>query len=389
MESFHIIAAGLRIRFYKFAPDLVHEGINSKRGSSMVRLVQPEELKGIIPYREAIAVVETAFREWGKNPVLNNPRQRTHTPDGVRVSIHHGAAPFLGMTGYMSHCELLKQFPEHQKSVYHGHPMTILYDASTAELRAILVGNPTSTELPISHAATELRTAATSAVGTYALARKDSKTLGLFGAGNQARAHLVALSKLYRFRQVKVYTRSAENRDTLARDISEQFDLPVEPVDEPRKAATDVDIILTATNASIAVLDGNWLEEGVHITSIVSSNVGLVKGGFLRRKRRELDDTTITRSNVIVVCSKPQAIQDEQGDLFDPVQAGILSWDRVEELGNLLNGQVSGRTSERQITLFKNNAGQGIADVALGALAFKKILEKGKGQELPIQGGEA
>jgi alanine dehydrogenase len=355
----------------------------------MVRLVQPEELKGIIPYREAIAVVETAFREWGKNPVLNNPRQRTHTPDGVRVSIHHGAAPFLGMTGYMSHCELLKQFPEHQKSVYHGHPMTILYDASTAELRAILVGNPTSTELPISHAATELRTAATSAVGTYALARKDSKTLGLFGAGNQARAHLVALSKLYRFRQVKVYTRSAENRDTLARDISEQFDLPVEPVDEPRKAATDVDIILTATNASIAVLDGNWLEEGVHITSIVSSNVGLVKGGFLRRKRRELDDTTITRSNVIVVCSKPQAIQDEQGDLFDPVQAGILSWDRVEELGNLLNGQVSGRTSERQITLFKNNAGQGIADVALGALAFKKILEKGKGQELPIQGGEA
>jgi ornithine cyclodeaminase/alanine dehydrogenase len=355
----------------------------------MVRLVQPEELKGIIPYKEAIAVVETAFREWGKNPVLNNPRQRTHTPDGVRVSIHHGAAPFLGMTGYMSHCELLKQFPEHQKSVYHGHPITILYDASTAELRAILVGNPTSAELPISHAATELRTAATSAVGTYALARKDSKTLGLFGAGNQARAHLVALSKLYRFRQVKVYTRSPENREALARDMAEKFDLPVEPVDEPRKAATDVDIILTATNASVAVLDGNWLAEGVHVTSIVSSNIGLVKGGFLRKKRRELDDTTIKRADLIVVCSKSQAIQDEQGDLFDPVQAGILSWDKVEELGKLLNGEVPGRTSHRQITLFKNNAGQGIADVALGALAFKKILEQGKGQELPIQGGEA
>jgi len=330
--------------------------------------------------------VETAFREWGKNPVLNNPRQRTHTPD---VSIHHGAAPFLGMTGYMSHCELLKQFPEHQKLVFHGHPMTILYDASTAELRAILVGNPTSTELPISHAATELRTAATSAVGTYALVRRDSRTLGLFGAGNQARAHLVALSKLYRFQKVKVYTRSPENREGLARDMDQRFDLPVEPVDEPRKAATGVDIILTATNASVAVLDGNWLEEGVHITSIVSSNIGLIKGGFLRKKRRELDDTTIRRSDVIVVCSKSQAIQDEQGDLFDPVQAGILSWDKVEELGNLLNGEVPGRSSDRQITLFKNNAGQGIADVALGALAFKKILEKGKGQELPIQGGEA
>ncbi len=355
----------------------------------MVRLVRPEELKGVISYKDAIKAVETAFREWGKNPVLNNPRQRTHTPDGVRVSIHHGAAPFLGMTGYMSHCELLKQFPDHQKSVFHGHPVTVLYDASTAELRAILVGNPTSQELPISHAATELRTAATSAVGTAALARKDARILGLFGAGNQARAHLVALSTLYDFQKIKVYTRSRENREALAREMKEKFNLPVDPVDEPQKAATGVDIILTATNSSVAVFEGRWLEEGVHITSIVSSNVGLVKGGFIRRKRRELDDETIRRADVIVVCSKSQAIQDEQGDLFDPVQSGITSWDKIQELAPLLNCESSGRNSDREITLFKNNAGQGVADVALGALAFKKILEKDGGQDLGISGGEA
>ena len=160
--------------------------------------------------------------------------------------------------------------------------------------------------------------------------------------------------------------------------MAEKFDLPVETVDKPRKAATGVDIILTATNASVAVLDGNWLEEGVHITSIVSSNIGLVKGGFLRKKRRELDDTTIRRSEVIVVCSKSQAIQDEQGDLFDPVQAGILSWDKVEELGNLLNGEVPGRSSDRQITLFKNNAGQG-SRCRFGSFSFQKNTRKGKG----------
>jgi ornithine cyclodeaminase/alanine dehydrogenase len=307
----------------------------------------------------------------------------------VRVSIHHGAAPFLGMTGYMSHCELLKQFQDHQKSVFHGHPVTVLYDASTAELRGILVGNPTSQELPISHAATELRTAATSAVGTVALARRDAKSLGLFGAGNQARAHLVALSKLYAFEKIKVYTRTRENREALAREMSEKFNLPVEPVDQPREAATGVDIILTATNASVAVFDGSWLEEGVHITSIVASNVGLVKGGFVRKNRRELDDETLRRADVIVVCSKSQAIQDEQGDLFDPVQSDITSWDKIQELAALLNRQVPGRTSDRQITLFKNNAGQGIADVALGALAFEKILEKDGGRDLGMSGGEA
>ena len=354
-----------------------------------MRVIRPEELKGVIPYREAIKAVEMAFREWGENPVLNNPRQRTHTPDGVRVSIHHGAAPFLGMTGYMSHCELLKQFPDHQKSVFHGHPVTVLYDASTAELRGILVGNPTSEELPISHAATELRTAATSAVGTVALARKNSKVLGLFGAGNQARAHLVALSTHYRFETIKVYTRTRENREGFAREMKERFRLPVEAVDEPRKAATGVDIILAATNASVAVFDGSWLEEGVHITSIVASNVGLVKGGFIRKKRRELDDETIRRADVIVVCSKSQAIQDEQGDLFDPVQSGITAWDKIHDLAALLNKKASGRASDRQITLFKNNAGQGVADVALGALAFEKILEKDGGQDLEISGGEA
>jgi ornithine cyclodeaminase/alanine dehydrogenase-like protein (mu-crystallin family) len=353
----------------------------------MVVLIRPEELKGVMDYREAIEVVETAFREWGKSSVLNNPRQRTHTPAGVRVSIHQGAAPFQGMTGYMSHCELLQQFAEHQKSMFHGHPVSILYDASTAELRAILIGNPTSSEIPINHAATELRTAATSAVGTKALARPDAKVVGLFGAGNQARAHIVALAKLYRFEKIKVYTRTAEHRESFAREMSDNFDLPVEPVNEPRQAATGVDIILAATNASVPVLEGRWLEEGVHITSIVSSNIGLVKGGFTAKKRRELDNETIRRADRMAVCSKSQAIQDQQGDLFDPVEAGVTSWDRIVELGDLLNGKVPGRSSAREITLFKNNAGQGIADVALAALAFKKITERGAGQDTGITGG--
>lgn len=353
----------------------------------MVVLITPEELKAVMDYREAIEVVEQAFKEWGKSSVLNNPRQRTHTPDGVRVSIHQGAAPFMGMTGYMSHCELLQQFAEHQKSLFHGYPVSVLYDALTAELRAILVGNPTSKEIPINHAATELRTAATSAVGTKALARADSKILGLFGAGNQARAHIVALAKLYRFERIKVYTRTAANRETFAREMNDRFDLPVEPVDEPRKAATAVDIILAATNASVPVLDGAWLEPGVHITSIVSSNIGLVKGGFTAKKRRELDNETIRRADRIAVCSKSQAIQDQQGDLFDPVEAGVTSWERIVELGALLNGAAQGRASAAEITLFKNNAGQGIADVALAALAFKKISARGGGKDTEISGG--
>jgi alanine dehydrogenase len=84
---------------------------------------------------------------------------------------------------------------------------------------------------------------------------------------------------------------------------------------------------------------------------------------------------------VIVVNSREQAIQDEQADLFDPVQAGFLSWEQVGELGQLLNNVIPGRTSANQITLFKNNAGQGVADVAVASKIYALARRNGIGME--------
>ena len=113
----------------------------------------------------------------------------------------------------------------------------------------------------------------------------------------------------------------------------------------------------------------------------MGGNVGLVRAGMAATTRRELDDTTIMRSDVIVVNSKEQAIVDEQGDLFDPVQAGLLSWEKVGELGQLLNGGIAGRTGAKQITLFKNNAGQGVADVAIASKLYSLARGNGVGIE--------
>lgn len=119
----------------------------------------------------------------------------------------------------------------------------------------------------------------------------------------------------------------------------------------------------------------------MHVTSIMGGNIGLVKAGIAQTKRRELDDLTIQRSDVIVVNSLQQAIQDEQGDLFDPVQAGLLTWDRVGELGDLLNEKFLGRSGDAQITLFKNNAGQGVADVAIASKIYSLARANGIGTE--------
>jgi len=348
------------------------------------KLIRPSEIRGIVTMAEAIEAVRTGFLQWGENPQVNAPRRRIHIPTGVRVSVHQGGVPALAATGLMTHCEWVKPMTDHQEYPRLNHPVTVLYDGAEGELKAIIIGEITSSELPDNVAVTGLRTAATSAVGTDILARRDAERVGLLGSAGQAKNHLLALAKVRKLKQVKVYSRRVENCRKFAAAMSPLLGIDIQPVSSSEEAVRGVDIILTATNSSVPVFNGDWLEPGVHVTTIVGSNVGLVQGGFTKAKRREIDDTTLKRSEVITIASLQQAIQDEQGDFFDPVQNGIIRWEQVIEIGAILAGKKEGRTRREQITLFKNNAGQGVADVALGALVLKKALEKGLGQVLSL-----
>lgn len=347
-------------------------------------LVRPEEIRGIIPMREAIEAVRAGFRTWGENTEINAPRRRIHIPSGVRVSVHQGGVPALGATGLMTHCEWVKPMAEHQEYPRLNHPVIVLYDATEGELKSIIVGEITSSELPHNVAVTGLRTAATSALGTDLLARPDAQRLGIFGSGGQAKNHLVALTTVRDFREVKVYSRTPENCKRFAEEMGAILDINITPTPTPREVVRGTDVILTATNSSVPVFDGNWLEPGVHVTTIVGSNVGLVKGGFTSAKRREIDDATLAKSDLLAIVSIQQAMQDEQADIFDPVQRGLIKWDQLIEVGEILVGKKEGRSNADQITFYKNNAGQGVADVALGAAVLEKVKAQSAGQVLDL-----
>ena len=228
---------------------------------------------------------------------------------------------------------------------------------------------------------TPIRTAATSAVGTRHLARDDAKILGILGAGGEAKYHLLALSKLRKFDAAKVYCRTESTRREFCRTMEKLVSFEVMAAASAKEVVEGADVLLTATNSNVPVFSGEWIQPGCHVTSIMGGNVGLVRAGVAATTRRELDDTTIKRTDVIVVNSREQAIQDEQGDLFDPVQAGFLTWQKVGELGELLNAKIPGRTAANQITLFKNNAGQGIADVAVASKIYSLARQNGIGME--------
>jgi ornithine cyclodeaminase/alanine dehydrogenase-like protein (mu-crystallin family) len=345
-------------------------------------LVSPEEIRGVVTMSEAVEAVRLGFREWGENSLLNAPRRRIHIPTGVRVSVHQGGVPAAKATGLMTHCEWVKPMAAEQVYPRLNHPVIVLYDSAEGELKGIIIGEITAAELPNNIAVTGLRTAATSAVGTDLLARPDATSLGLFGAAGQARNHLLALMQVRKLRDVKVYSRNPENRNNFADEMGPLTNINITPVASPEDAVRGVDIVLTATNSSVPVFDGNWLQPGQHVTTIVGSNVGLVKNGFAAAKRREIDDATLARSHVHGIVSVEQAIQDEQADIFDPVERGVIKWDQLIEIGEILAGKKEGRTKAEQITFYKNNAGQGVADVALGAKVLDNIQKKKAGQQL-------
>jgi ornithine cyclodeaminase/alanine dehydrogenase-like protein (mu-crystallin family) len=120
----------------------------------------------------------------------------------------------------------------------------------------------------------------------------------------------------------------------------------------------------------------------MHVISIVGSDKGLVSAGYHSAKRREVDDDSIRRADLIVVNSVEQIKQDEHADIYDTVTAGIKTWEEIHELPELLNGIVR-RTTAREITLFKNNAGLGVADVAILAKVYEIAKEKRLGFEVP------
>ncbi len=346
----------------------------------MPLLIRAEDVNGLLTIEEAIDAVEAGFREWGQSSELNTPRKRIMAPNGVRVSVHPGGIPSLGAIGLLAHSEHVAV--SKQAQTYHnmGGPVTVLFDVNDASLMAILVGRFALKELPAERP-TPIRTAATSAVGTRHLARGDSKILGILGAGGEAKYHLLALAKVRRFARVNVFCRTESTRREFCRTMEKLVACAVHPAESAKDVVESADVLLTATNSNVPVFSGEWVRQDAHVTSIMGGNVGLVRAGVAAAIRRELDDCLIQRSEVIVVNSREQAIQDEQGDLFDPVRAGLLSWERVGELGELLNRKITGRSKPDQITLFKNNAGQGVADVAVASKIYSLARRNGIGIE--------
>ncbi len=205
---------------------------------------------------------------------------------------------------------------------------------------------------------TDLRTAAASAVATKFLAPNDVKTLGIFGTGRQARAHLAVLPLVREFERVLVCAKNLSRLKTFCEQMADVVDLPIEPVEADRCAA-ESDVLCTCTTSQSPLFDGKLLRRGTHLNLV----------GAFQPQAREVDSLTIRRA-LLVVDTYDGALA-EAGDILLPLSEGIIDRDHIKaDLHELASGRVVGRSAD--ITIFKS-VGCAFEDLIAAELIAKNL----------------
>ena len=137
--------------------------------------------------------------------------------------------------------------------------------------------------------------------------------------------------------------------------MSQAIGRPVHAVCEARDVICGADVIVCATNSNVPVFDGDWLEAGQHVTSIVSSNISLLKRGYVQQMRREIDDRTLERSESLDDQCVGARRVGQDARFWEIAQRRPDLAKEMVDAGQVLRGERAGRSHADQITYFKNS----------------------------------
>jgi ornithine cyclodeaminase/alanine dehydrogenase-like protein (mu-crystallin family) len=225
-----------------------------------------------------------------------------------------------------------------------------LLDASSGKVLAVMEANYL----------TDQRTAATSAVATDLLAQPDAKSLGVFGSGRQAVAHLTMLRHVRDFPHFIVCGSSRSDLVAFAARMKTEHDIQIEAVDA-ETCVRKSDVLCTCTTSPEPLFKGEWLRSGIHLNLV----------GAFQPETREVDDETVKRARVVV--DTYEGALAEAGDLLIPFKRGVVDASHVvADLHQIVSGKKTGRTSAGDITLFKS-VGCALEDLVAAKLVFDKI----------------
>ncbi len=314
-----------------------------------ILILNEHEVERLLTMADCIRVMEEALASMARGEVHNPLRQAIRAPGaagllGLMPAFRGGETPLYGLK---------------EVCVFPGNPArgldthlgaVLLHSGETGQLLSIMNAS----------AITAIRTAAVSAVATRLLAREDSRTLAIIGAGVQARTHLEAIPLVRDINDVRIVSRTRARAEALVVK-------GVRVVESVEEAVRGADIVVTATSSPEPVLRRAWLADGVHINAVGSSIAAA----------RELDGETVSAASLFI--DRRESTVNESGDYLAAVREGAIAEDHIRgEIGDILIGKTEGRTSPGEITLFKS-LGLGVEDLFSAEFLLEKAVRVGAG----------
>jgi ornithine cyclodeaminase/alanine dehydrogenase-like protein (mu-crystallin family) len=304
-----------------------------------MRFIDREEVAKRLTYEMCIPIVRSAMVAFSRGETRQLLRSIIPLSDGRMFGVMPGAmganAPFGA--------KLISVFPENFARGIQSHQgLVILFDPeSGAPVCVVHAGELTA-----------IRTAAASAVATDVLARKDARRLALLGYGEQAATHARAIGKVRNPESISVWGRSPERTRIFAERMQAELALPVAVAGTVEEAVADADIVCTVTSAAEPILKGEWVRPGTHLNLVGSGYAGPV----------EVDSDLVVRSRFFV--DSREGVLNQGAEFLRAKAAGLIGDEHiVAEIGQVLAGEIEGRRSAEEITVYKS-LGHVVQDLA-------------------------
>ena len=313
-------------------------------------LLNEQEVRDLLPMDECVDVLDAAFAEWAAGSVSNMPRYRLPLMRGAQ-QVMAGMSDDSGATG-------LKTYVTGTQGP--SRMVVLLFSTEDGSPLAMLAAN----------ALGQIRTGAASGVATRHMARTDAGAAAIIGSGYQARTQLAAVAAVRPIERALVYSRTPERREAFAQRMSAELGIEVRAAGSAHEAVSQATVVCAITNSRDPVFDGDSLTPGTHVNAAGSNHW----------MRREIDETTIRRSGVVVVDDLEDA-KIECGELIWAAERRAFRWENAVELRDVVAGRVAGRPSPEAVTLFESQ-GLAMEDVTVGMHVYRKALDGGVGREV-------
>lgn len=309
-----------------------------------------EEVRDLLTMEVALERLEAVFKDKARGRATNQPRSRIPTGRGM-YNLMSAAWHEKSVVG--------------QKSYVGGRGgvtfHVLLYSTAGEGLLAIFEASRLG----------QIRTGAASGLASKYMAKPSASSVAVLGSGYQARTQLEAVATaLPSIKSTRVFSRTQERREIFAREVGPHLGIEVAAADSVETCIDGADIIIVITNAAEPVLNGELLQEGVHINA----------AGANSWMRRELDTRAVAAANVVVTDDVEQA-KIECADLMRAYESGRLSWDRVVPLDRVVSGEAKGRRGGADITLFESQ-GVALEDIAVAEWLYQEAKKRGIGIEI-------